>query len=115
MSDRELLELAARAADYKVEFDFRGVAHIHNGSGPQSWEPWNPLEEDGDAFRLAVKLRITPSMASIDTSRQIYTQPPHLAPIFEPVGNDELAATRRAIVRAASEIGRNMKFSLRRA
>lgn len=104
MNDRELLEMAAKATGNEFH-----SGHITINGKQNEWEEWDPLVNDGDAFRLAVKLRITPSMASIDTSRQIYTQPPHLAPIFEPVGHDELAAVRRAIVRAAAEIGRNMK------
>lgn len=43
MSDKELLELAARAA---------GLTSV-------GWAGlWNPLEEDGDALWLAVKLRL---------------------------------------------------------
>ena len=55
MDDRELLELAARAAGYDV------ARHSDDGAslllfGVQ--EPWNPLTDDGDALRLAVKLEI---------------------------------------------------------
>src|SRR4051812_27927827 len=60
MTDRELLQAAAKAAGMK----------IHHWStilpGPMMVDPmtddcggyWNPLEEDGDALRLAVKLRL---------------------------------------------------------
>lgn len=55
MSDRELLEAAAKAAGYACVW---GVA-----DGPLWWHDdpdtarlWNPLTDDGDALRLAVKL-----------------------------------------------------------
>jgi hypothetical protein len=45
MTDRELLELAAKAADLPWE------QWCINGDAS-----WNPLIDDGDALRLAVKL-----------------------------------------------------------
>ena len=64
---------------------------------------WNPLTDDGDALRLAVKLQIDIELYGdhvvawfdggyIGTGRIHYD-------------NDQYAATRRAIVRAASAIG----------
>lgn len=102
-NDRELLELAAKAAGintkecpvFEYGVDWGGKAGI-----------WNPLTDDGDALRLAVKLRI-----SIDFHRQAVAD--GLAcPKWYAVENqhpDWNAATRMAIVRAAAEIGRNMK------
>jgi len=98
MSDRELLEDAAKAA----------------GIGPLSWiEPdgtkivtnvrWNPLTDDGDALRLAVELRIGSVHALLQWSEENHED---AEAAWE---NDPNAATRRAIVRAAAEIGRNMK------
>ena len=59
MTDKELLELAARATgDYFpltnrcTPSDYLPVAFMLDG------KPWNPLTDDGDAFRLAVKLGI---------------------------------------------------------
>lgn len=90
MNDRGLLELAAKAA---------GIDHRRL---PDAWperfddDQWNPLIDDGDALRLAVKLNIDhgkPGMRlSIDWSP----------------ADDPYAATRRAIVRAAAEIGKEM-------
>ena len=81
MTDRELLELAAKAA---------GIAHVT----PMmiEWGQWNPLTDDGDALRLAVKLAL---FESFDFSLKIS------AACSE---DDPLAATRRAIVKAAAEI-----------
>jgi hypothetical protein len=67
---------------------------------------WNPLTDDGDALRLAVKLNLA---LSIEEGQSWA----HHVEVFQgsPVqhdGKDPYAATRRAIVRAAAEIGRNM-------
>ena len=48
MTDRELTEAAARAAGVYLAPEWRGHhKHLPN---------WNPLEDDGDALRLAVAL-----------------------------------------------------------
>lgn len=54
-SDRELLELAAKAAGYKVAWEGGSVTGWMAGG---TW--WNPLTDDGDALRLllALKLRL---------------------------------------------------------
>ena len=108
-SDRELLELAAKAAGLEAK-----PAYHENGDGcGLSVAPgyyWNPIDDDGDALRLAVKLRlqITP-----DTyNKNEFTA--YLAGWAESMERwstlqDDYAATRRAIVRAAAEIGRGMK------
>lgn len=71
--------------------------------------PWNPLTNDGDALRLAVKLKIDihqrvaePRVAAIAAMQ---------SPKIESVADEKqrLAATRRAIVRTAAEIGRAMQ------
>lgn len=109
--DRELLELAAKA--YGIELDwFRGgpeqVLTKWDGM-PESTKPWNPLTDDGDALRLAVKL----GMLIDDIERGymaghiVATAGPSMA-AYEPRNPDPYAATRRAIVRAAAEIGKAM-------
>lgn len=54
MDTRVLLEAAAQAARYDVRSDASGLLYINNGA---SWfgDEWNPLEDDGDALRLAVR------------------------------------------------------------
>lgn len=58
-SDREMLMLAAKAAgialDYKTMFGGDREPCYFNGD---RWVFWNPLADDGDAFRLAVTARI---------------------------------------------------------
>jgi len=100
MDDRELLELAAKAAGIKHP----GGEHCING--PAVWDCealrwWRPLTDDGDALRLAVKLKLIVEVGSCWLSKY--------GPVFgEDVLPDPLSATRRAIVRAAAEIGRAM-------
>ena len=106
MIDRELLELAAKAAG--IEY-----AHIDgNGAILNSEYPryWNPLTDDGDALRLAVKLGLM-----LDEITQGYmaghwvATHTNIESCYELALPDPYAATRRAITRAAAEIGRNMK------
>jgi hypothetical protein len=67
------------------------------------WTPWNPLTDDGDALRLAVKL-----LFEIDMDRRsIAIRHQTGVKILNAFNNDPCATTRRAIVRAAAEIGRS--------
>ena len=55
MTDRELLEAAAKAAGIERWYWSSGLVIV----GPATREePWNPLDDDGDALRLAVRLAI---------------------------------------------------------
>jgi len=105
MTDRELLEAAAKAAGLTIGAwsDSYG-AFMYRGVEPgKSW--WNPLTDDGDALRLAVKLEL-----QLDLRHSFHTVRVYGAAegrIDE--SGDPYAATRRAIVRAAAEIGRSMK------
>jgi len=133
MTNKELLELAALA----MGFTFWRSKHGHwhgtdmNGldftacnnwtrfdsySGEEYPEPsiadaldeygWFPLTDDGDALRLAVKLHIGLLIESWEAAAYAY----NVAECREPaINGDILAATRRAIVRAAAEIGKSMK------
>ena len=63
MSDRELLEAAAKAAGYKrTRFHENGLFQVHlwHEGYPADWEYWNPLIDIGDAARLllALKMRV---------------------------------------------------------
>lgn len=92
MNDRESLELAAKAAGHTITgwcAGRRGAAWAELSDTSK----WNPIEDDGDALRLAVKLGID-VFPWQDKHRDRH---------------DPYAATRRAIVRAAAEIGRQMQ------
>ena len=122
MSDRELLELAAKAAGIAA---FSFVEHVkdydapHYGAqalqvGSSSYETWNPIINDGDALRLAVKLCIRLNReinCGCDIVEAIGPEDDNMGChcSTESIEGDPYAATRRAIVRAAAEIGRQMK------
>lgn len=95
LNDRELMELAAKAAGITSD----GVGYVSKTGCPMNW---NPLDDDGDALRLAVTLEMAvksscgKSTAIVPASQVIQT---------ETHGDDPYAATRRAIVRAAAAIG----------
>lgn len=98
--DRELLERAANAA---------GLSH------PDGWDwitnergdKWNPLTDDGDALRLAVKL----NMNVFQAAKSAYALPSdddgtyEMQVRYSDAMDDPYAATRRAIVRAAAALG----------
>ena len=101
MTDCELLELAAKAAEIVVRWHDDGyygptMEIMEDESGGP---PWNPLTDDGDALRLAVKLEMDVMCASVRTD----------CGIVETIqaGTDIYAATRRAIVRAAAAIAQD--------
>lgn len=98
-TDRELLELAAKAAGIEPHGAMR--ADWLNGSSTY----WNPLTDRGDALRLAVKLGMLVDVTSFSTTA-IVNGDIHAA---EKHNGDPDAATCRAIVRAAAAIGEGMK------
>jgi hypothetical protein len=110
ITDRELLDLAAKAA----QLDFIPSKDGGFGTiGGVLYKPWNPLRDDGDALRLAVKLNIHISLYGADTGMTTWVinghDPADLAESFdEDYGADPCASARRAIVRAAAAIGRSM-------
>ena len=107
MNDRELLELAAKAAGVDVE-----NAEWHEDG--YYWMPlgtryWNPFVNDGDALRLAVELKLSMDLFDDIIAVGYTTHNGIVDQVVEPPGTDPYAATRRAIVRAAAEIGKEMK------
>lgn len=104
MTDRELLELAAKAAGYPAEW--RGEIKIETDQGPRLW---NPLTDDGDALRLAVKLGLDVEMHGCNSTHPYacaFDCERNIAEEDQPSNGDPYTATRRAIVRAAAEIGK---------
>lgn len=107
MNDRELLELAAKAAGIELDFTIRGdfpPYYVNERGGHSSW---NPLADDGEALRLSVNLEIDVS----------HYQDAHVVDAFHAeagtcsvdYNGDRYAATRRAIVLVAAEIGKAMQ------
>ena len=107
-TDRELLELAAKAEGRPAPYDQHGVfsAWVGDHIGNGHW--WDPLSDDGDALRLAVTLKMQIIVhgdwveAMIDG---IQLSSP--ASCYSADGSLS-ETTRRAIVRAAAAIGSDM-------
>lgn len=112
MTDLELLERAAKVAGIKYDPE-ASKPHPKSGAWFGLWltfdrEPteydrrrWNPLKDDGDALRLAVKLGLrvdTPKYAGFGSSAGNQT-------VFR--DGCPYAQTREAIVRAAAALADN--------
>jgi hypothetical protein len=116
MTDQELLEYAAKAVgfiDYpKDSIEQGGFWHVDKDKAPFggriSKEDWSPLLSDADAFRL---------MCDLGIDIESYYLMPHLSlgervrakgisHHVESVGPCPRTPVRRAIVRAAAEIGK---------
>ena len=122
MTDRELLEAAAKAAGMETRWDQQrgsthGVIRARVPSSGDAFPVWSPLTDDGDALRLAVALGL-----SVEPY-PYYAQPKHSVIVKQRRHGDMMresnptecvelhrdsdpnAATRRAIVRAAAALG----------
>ena len=116
MTDRELLELAAKAAGIEFSEIGGGARYAPQPGIMQPYVPWNPLTDDGDALRLAVQLRIdvridnttTLCYASNGLHQQACEKHTDHADPYSDLWADPFRATRRAIVRAAAEIGKGV-------
>jgi hypothetical protein len=99
-TDRGLLELAAKAAGIEIHgfFGDDETGEWWADVGEEEVIEWNPLTDDGDALRLAVKLNLIQKHSFTDA----------LAEENDACNGDYYFATRRAIVRAAAEIGKAM-------
>lgn len=119
-TDRKLLELAALAAGlvyehpglaYPAEFKEQVATWHPETSGCDQFEhiplaEWNPLGDDGDALRLAVALGIQVTVMIPRDHMELGRT--NAGGMWNLHGDDPCAATRRAIVRAADEIGKAM-------
>lgn len=100
LTDRELLERAAKAAGYELALP---ASHAMRWSiEDNDYIDWNPLKEDGDALRLAIRLGFIINIPGME----IGFKDMHVTCIQRIVikGDGQLAATRRAIVRAAASL-----------
>jgi hypothetical protein len=104
-ADGKLLQLAAKAAGYAVSYESRYLTFFR---GDVIGRPvWDPLNDDGDALRLAVDLKM-----SIDTDYNGGSVAGSASVDFGTTeAGDPRQATRRAIVRCAAENGLAMLLS----
>jgi hypothetical protein len=128
MTDKELLELAAKAIGHKLYWtgeEGYGYSFLYFGPDISTWTPfsghdkfelgttrtWNPLTDDGDALRLAAELGLNiyiDRWVDCETNAWKDTDMTPVVDVTEKHHGDIYAATRRAIVRAAAEIGKGM-------
>jgi len=104
MTDKELLELAAKAAGIEGKIREIQVTYTTETRIGIGKNRWNPLESDADALRLAVKLNLKVMIRLLGAG--VCSQDGKVN--VSDYGEDPYAATRSAIVRAAAEIGRAM-------
>jgi hypothetical protein len=103
-NDRELLEAAAKVSGIgDVDVAGRPCVLVIKSSGIHQ-RGWNPLTNDGDALRLAVKCGIEFQFSAGATWVELGLH-------HEPHNGDPYAATRRAIVRAAAEIAKGLEHA----
>lgn len=113
-NEREMLEFAAKAAGIDGKYNavteefYLSEGEVDPSGKGREW--WNPLTDDGDALRLAVKLGISIFPPQVPEQQGDFA----VASLPGDDGNwvqefikngDPYAATRRAIVRAAAAIG----------
>lgn len=107
MEDHDLLQLAAKAAGIKLEYCPLSGFHWVESKYSGLW--WDPINVDGDAFRLAVKLDIAfgrhanTHWARWECNSKVFSENAEKEAVQDP-----LRAARRAIVRAAAEIGKSI-------
>lgn len=118
MTDKKLMELAAKACEkdltnyewidtpFYTGFQRRNI-DPESGFEEQTQE-WNPLDDDADAFRLAINLRMDICISHRSNEVVVLVFFGNKISQFQEargIGGDARAATRRAIVRAAAAIG----------
>lgn len=101
MTDRELLELAAKAARYSTSHYWHEKDRYEFTDGPHGW---NPHSDSGEALLLAVKLKMKITIGNAIVMVEAIGIPD----VGVQFTDDPAAATRRAIVRAAAAIGEQM-------
>lgn len=108
MTNKELLEYAAKASGMRLDswkwFGAPVPYFVRLYEGAPTMERWNPLTSDGDALRLVVKLGM-----ALNIRRNDVFAGNGMHGVKETMDSfDPYDATRRAIVRAAAEIGKAM-------
>lgn len=98
--DKAVLEHAARAAGIPGEYHEEWDAIVRTDEKDQYGRGvlWRPHADDAEAFRLSVTLRISPSRALVEEAHH-----PDVQRLWQ---EDEIAATRHAITRAAASMDR---------
>lgn len=105
MTDREMLELAAKAAG--VPKEFAGSDAFMDGV----LERWHPRQDDGDCARMEATLGIDVMWINDDDSVYAMTSKGSaisMCEFFSRHNDDKQAARRLASCRVAAQIGKSM-------
>jgi hypothetical protein len=115
---RRLLEMAAKAIGGRItQWDGETLFHPEAGYAFD----WSPIDDDGDALRLAVSLRLTVNLTECRCCAGIYAcqldgdgdypdiSVRHSSEFDDAETADPYEAVRLAIVRAAAAIGEKME------
>jgi hypothetical protein len=104
MENKQMLEMAAKAAGYRAKY-FENDERLR--SEHIGYRDWNPLDDDKEAFDLAVKLGIKLEFSEhcVWAEKTFSGGMTRERTPFVGYRNNRYAATRFAIVQAAAAIG----------
>lgn len=104
MTDRELLELAAKAAEIPFKWSENGTSMTNVSANEYAWVCWNPLTDDGDGARLEAALGMSVHWWGNCATVNNGAHGLGATEFFTEHGGDKQAARRRASVIAAAAI-----------
>lgn len=109
MTDRELLELAAKGFGIGPVLCYETARNCLRIGPRSNYRLWRPLDDDGDALKVAMRLGICINFIPECDTATVYQERTETGEPFNihvsALGDIEV---RRIIVRAAAEIGRSM-------
>ena len=114
MTDEELLKYAAKAVGFAEPHSYRlktnSLLWLSQSGFPATWKP---LDDDAEAFKLMVDLNLFvfhgwtyAKGEEVPLANVVVDNAEQTIASGEIKGDDPKAATRRAIVRAAAQIGK---------
>lgn len=109
MSDKELLEMAAKAYGCKALYYCHGSDRFYYDDDESGRECWCPTEDYGQSLKLAIRLMLLIDIRSEKVIIETYSFNKNSNSIIECFDDNEdlrSLAVCRAIVRAAAEIGK---------
>lgn len=115
---KHMLRMAAKAAGYQIEWheDSKSASGFYLQSGLVS-RRWSPIDDDGDAMRLAVKAQLSLHndhknsncvWCTRSTDEDIIGEANGKYESEDEICEEDFSATRLAITRAAAAIGEAM-------
>lgn len=112
MNDERLLRLAAKAAGIEVEFLLHADGSQTSVAKYKAFDVdgclWNPLINDGDAFKLAIDLGMQVNVEGEGESEAVWADDTMVWVNSEHVQGDRRKAARTAIVSVAAQRGEQM-------